>query len=114
VLSGLRFCVVCNNVGAIWCLLVSFWFFCGHIFHGVWWMGREMRSAARRPKLTDGGHEARRLEQEREAAVRCGTKLGGMTISITFQITRNIRCSNPTLAAISSPVRGSIVVETAR
>ena len=34
-----------------------------------------------------------------------------MVISITFQITRNIRCSNPTLAAISSPVRGAIFVE---
>jgi len=40
--------------------------------------------------------------------------VGGMVISITFQITRNIRCSYPTLAAISSPVRGAIVVETAR
>ena len=28
-----------------------------------------------RPKLSDGGHEARRLEQERDAAVRCSAWL---------------------------------------
>jgi len=41
-------------------------------------------------------------------------QLGGRVISITFQITRIIGCSNPTLTDISSPVRGAIVVETAR
>jgi hypothetical protein len=41
-------------------------------------------------------------------------RLVGMVISITFRIAQYIRRSNQTLAAISSPVRGAIVVETAR
>jgi hypothetical protein len=31
---------------------------------------------AKRPKLSDGGHEARRLQRRRDAAVRCSTWLG--------------------------------------
>jgi hypothetical protein len=32
--------------------------------------------ATQRPKLSDGDHEARRLEQQRNAAVRCSAWLG--------------------------------------
>jgi hypothetical protein len=74
----------------------------------VFW-NHDARSPTQKPKPNGGGHEAPRLEQEREGAVRSRAWSVGMFIRITFQITRNIRCSNPTLAAISSPVRGDIL-----
>jgi hypothetical protein len=73
---------------------------------------------AKRPNnsilLSDGRHEARRLEQERDATVRRSASWAALQSRITFQLTRNLHCSNPTLAATSSLVRGAIVVATAR
>jgi hypothetical protein len=35
------------------------------------WLLLNVSGSAERPKLGDGGHEVRRLEQKRDAAVRC-------------------------------------------
>src|SRR5260221_1434966 len=40
------------------------------------WMTHDLSMKAQRPKLSDGGHEARRLQQQRDAAVRCSDWLG--------------------------------------
>ena len=36
-----------------------------------------------RPKLSDGGHEARRLQPRRPTAVRCSAWLGGVVMMLT-------------------------------
>jgi hypothetical protein len=40
--------------------------------------------AVERPKLSDGGDEARRLQPQRDAAVRCGAWLGGIFWSVVM------------------------------
>ena len=45
-----------------------------------------MRVATQRPKLSDGGYGARRLQPRRPAAVRCSAWLGGVVMTETPQM----------------------------
>src|SRR6185503_17800520 len=48
--------------------------------------GVHARNAAYRPKLNDGGQRARRLQPERDAAVKCSRWLGGMLIVLESKL----------------------------